>query len=99
MELKSVSGVPFRPVSEGLEDACPMCGTVGHRVMKVTVSNHVEDKYWAFLRSDWYRFCPNGKCDMVYYDNATRTYFLRGEVKTRVFQKGAPIGRYATACQ
>lgn len=93
--LKTVSGLSFEPVQKYtdlkdeklIEKTCPMCGNVGFKVMKVTVSNHVNSVYWKHLTDKWYFFCPTPECEMVYYNNKMQVYFSKIEVKTVVFHK------------
>jgi copper chaperone CopZ/bacterioferritin-associated ferredoxin len=107
LELRSVSGRSF-PVSEiflklakegaGTRDICPACGSRGHMVMKVTVSNHVDSSMWRLLRSEWFWFCSNPRCSIVYYNNDLGVYFLKDEVRTRVFHKEPPGDRPVCYC-
>lgn len=80
------------------KDMCPACGSKGHMVMKVTVSNHVDSRYWKLLGSEWFWFCPNPDCSVVYYNNTLSIYFLKGEVKTRVFHKEKAMDRPVCYC-
>lgn len=63
-------------------EICPLCSNVGKRVLQVTVSTHIYPEDWKLLM-DGFRFCSNPTCAMMYYNNATGTYFLKSEVKTR----------------
>jgi len=54
LEFKSVGGRSFRVSERYLEfsksgvlprDVCPLCGSKGYRVMKVTASNHVDFRF------------------------------------------------------
>lgn len=107
MELKSVLGKPVR-VSESfaqlvsskadVKPLCPACGLKGFTVMKVTVSNHVDPAFWRLLGSEWFWFCPNPACDVVYYNNELGLYFLKEEVRSRVFHKERDPGRPVCYC-
>lgn len=61
---------------------CPLCSKSGKRVLQVTVSTHVNPEDWNLLM-DGFRFCSSISCPMMYYNNATVTYFLKSEVRTR----------------
>lgn|GEM_PF-246143 len=107
MELKSITGRPLKVSTKYLElsrddvgpkDVCPISGSRGHRVMKVTVSNHVDSKFWYYLKSDWFWFCNDPKCPVVYYNNELAVYFLKDEVKTKVFQKESLEDRPVCYC-
>lgn len=66
-----------------------VCGATGWKVKKITVGNHVNPEYWHLLSDDFY-FCPNPKCEVVYFNG--RVTFTTKEVKTKVFlkEKGSP---------
>ena len=63
-------------------ERCPLCFNPGRRVLQVTVSNHVYPEDWKLLM-DGFRFCSGNACPMIYFNNATATYFLKSEIKTR----------------
>jgi copper chaperone CopZ len=107
VELRSVTGKPLKISMEYMElsregvkpkDVCPVSGSRGHRVMKVTVSNHVDSRLWHYLKSDWFWFCSDPGCPVVYYNNELGVYFLKDEVKTRVFQKELSEDRPVCYC-
>lgn len=81
-----------------IKSLCPVCGSKGFMVMKVTVSNHVDPSFWRLLRSEWFWFCPNSGCDVVYYNNELGVYFLKDEVRSRVFHKERSPGRPVCYC-
>jgi len=105
--LRSVTGRALKVSTEYIElskggarpkDVCPVNGSRGHRVMKATVSNHVDSSFWRYLKSDWFWFCDDPKCPVVYYNNELEVYFLRDEVKTKVFQKELSEDRPVCYC-
>ncbi len=63
-------------------EMCPLCSNPGKRVLQVTVSTHVYPEDWKLL-FDGFRFCSDTICPMIYYNNATETYFLKSEIKTK----------------
>ncbi len=106
--LRSASGASyevhssFRKMSKlghkRIEAICPLCGERGHRVLKVTVTNHVDSSYWSMLKDKWYWFCSNPSCKMVYYNNESEIYFMKDEVKTRVYHKESDPSRPVCYC-
>jgi len=106
--LRSVSGKLFKvnqlfedismTDGKGAEGLCPLCGGKGHMVLKATVTNHVDSAYWPLLKDKWYWFCTNSSCDMVYYNNNSGLYFLRNEVRSRVFHKERDPSRPVCYC-
>lgn len=94
--IRSVRGKQIA-VSEGYLEAsmedprvkmetCPLCSNKGKRILQVTVSNHVDPEDWRLIM-DGFRFCYNTNCNMMYYNNATETYFLKSEVKPDSVQR------------
>ncbi len=83
-EPTSVTGRPLRLLSgTGVDPrSCPLCGEKGDRVLKVTVATHVPERFWPLLSEGFY-FCKNPSCEMFYFNNVHKTYFLKDEVKTR----------------
>jgi Copper chaperone len=83
-ELLSVTGRSIGSVSRAGVDpgSCPICGERGVRVLKVTVATHVPERFWSLLSEGFY-FCKNPSCEMFYFNNTSKTYFLKDEVKTR----------------
>ncbi len=82
--LTSVTGrsVSSIPGTEADPRRCPACGEQGVRVLKVTVATHVSERFWPLLSEGFY-FCRNPSCEMFYFNNDSKTYFLKDEVKTR----------------
>lgn len=82
--LLTVTGkrVPVRGGDGADPRACPICGERGLRVLKVTVATHVPERFWSHLSEGFY-FCNNPACEMFYFNNVSKTYFLKDEVKTR----------------
>lgn len=82
--LLTVTGkrIPAGVEAEADPRACPLCGDRGLRVLKVTVATHVPEKFWSHLSEGFY-FCSNPACGMFYFNNVSKTYFLKDEVKTR----------------
>ncbi len=103
----SVGGVEFSPSSKYLElgeagektlsKVCPMCGEKGLRVLKSNVGNHVDPSYWSLLDNNFW-FCPTRDCDMVYFNNVRKIYFLKGEVRVPVFHKESGRDRPVCYC-
>ncbi len=82
--------IHLREESERDQRVCPVCGERGLRVLKVTVATHVPEKFWSHLTEGFY-FCSNPSCEMFYFNNVSKTYFLKDEVKTRFgLKEGEP---------
>ena len=94
--FKSVSGIEFKANDNYLEayesgldsyvKTCPSCGVEGLKVLKSNVGNHVDYKYWNLLDNNFW-FCPTSNCNIVYYNNRRKIYFLKNEVNVPVFHK------------
>ncbi len=82
--LRSVTGRSIQSISRAEPDPrrCPACGEQGVRVLKVTVATHVPERFWPLLSEGFY-FCRNPSCEMFYFNNGSKTYFMKDEVKTR----------------
>jgi copper chaperone CopZ len=83
-DLRSVTGRSIASTPRAGPDyrRCPVCGEQGVRVLKVTVATHVPERFWSLLSEGFY-FCKNPSCEMFYFNNTSKTYFLKDEVKTR----------------
>jgi copper chaperone CopZ len=58
---------------------------------------HVKEEYWPFL-GQGFRFCWTPSCDVVYYNNEAKVYFLKDELKSRVGIKEDSPPRPACYC-
>jgi uncharacterized protein with PIN domain len=81
---RSVTGRSIASIPGARSDLrrCPVCGEQGVRVLKVTVATHIPERFWSLLSEGFY-FCKNPSCEMFYFNNMSKTYFLKDEVKTR----------------
>ena len=63
---------------------CPVSGTVGTRVDLVTVKALLSMAALHRLEGKAYRFCPEPSCDLVYFDRAAGSVFLKQDLSIRV---------------
>jgi ribosomal protein S28E/S33 len=66
--------------------ACPVSGTAGKRVELLTVKGLLRESALVRLHPGDHHFCPEPACDVVYFDNAGRTY-LRRDLRVAVWEK------------
>lgn len=76
---------------------CPTCGTTGKTVPLLTLKALLIPSALASLEAgEAYRFCPEARCDVVYF-SPTRRY-TRAAVKVAVYQKDPHPGTPACYC-
>jgi len=68
-------------------NTCPESRTIGPRVELVTVKALLRSSALRCLEGMNYRFCPAPDCDVVYFDNAIGSRFLKADLLVRVGQK------------
>src|SRR5262249_30889757 len=83
------------PASTSPSARCPECGTAGRPVESVTVKAMLTTGALASYEHHAYRFCPDGRCSVVYFGEEGTT-FKTSDVRERVWQK-EPAGR-RTVC-
>jgi hypothetical protein len=69
---------------------CPASGTSGVPVHLLTVKALLTEEALTRLRVSDHRFCPDPRCDVVYFD-ALGGCFRRGDIRVPVWQK-EPFG-------
>ncbi|MFW9778414.1 MAG: hypothetical protein ACFFE8_06120 [Candidatus Heimdallarchaeota archaeon] len=74
---------------EGKTDTtfCPISGTNGLALRKITMTNHVHPAYWVHLTEEGFYFCSERGCPVVYFNNMTKSYFGRSDLRVAVMQK------------
>ncbi|KKK74498.1 hypothetical protein LCGC14_2883150, partial [marine sediment metagenome] len=77
---------------------CPVSGSKGLIVKKITMRNHIQEKYWDIISDTNYFFCPQKKCPIIYFNNEKSYYFLEDGVKTRVAHKDGEEPRPICYC-
>ena len=63
---------------------CPLSGTVGPRVDRITLKALLRPDALRRLDGTTFRFCPAADCDVVYFDPRTRSIFTNGDLAVRV---------------
>ncbi len=83
--VRSVEGKVFTKITI-LDDKkkryCNVCGKEGKHVLPVTISTHIDVKYWHLITDSFY-FCFTEDCPIIYFDNYNNIYFSKDEVKTK----------------
>jgi hypothetical protein len=94
--VKSVGGeeLSFQMTNgrgEDQEDVrfCPLSGTRGIRLRRITMTNHVHPIYWSRITEKGFYFCRERECPIVYFNNTTKSYFAQSELRVAVMQKMA----------
>ncbi|MBI2843913.1 MAG: (2Fe-2S)-binding protein [Armatimonadetes bacterium] len=64
-------------------DMCGCCGAVGLPVLALTMRNMVRDDLQSLV-DEGFRFCSTPECQVVYFDNGSRRYFSKADLKVRV---------------
>ncbi|MFW9779853.1 MAG: hypothetical protein ACFFE8_13440 [Candidatus Heimdallarchaeota archaeon] len=68
---------------------CPLSGTKGIRLRRITMTNHVHPIYWSHLTEKGFYFCKERDCPIVYFNNVTKVYFSQQELRVAVMHKMA----------
>ena len=74
-----------RPPNESA--LCPRSRSAGARVGLVTLKALLKTEALRRLDGREYRFCDDPGCDIVYFDDAVQSQFLKSDLRTRVGQK------------
>lgn len=77
---------------------CPRCEEKGRKVDHSTPGALLRSEAKERLAAGEYRFCRNGSCDVVYFDETNDVTFLTGDLKVPVFQKSADPNRPVCYC-
>jgi hypothetical protein len=72
---------------------CPVSGTPGLPVRRVTLKALLRPDALRRLEGDDYRFCPAPACDVVYFDHESDSLFLTGHLTVAVGEKNRNDGR------
>ena len=83
--------------AEELHSICPVSGTRGKRLELLTVKALLRESALVRVSVTEHHFCPDAKCDVVYFDAAGSTY-RRDDVRVRVWEKELPGGRTICYC-
>jgi hypothetical protein len=94
MDSKIITTVSKRSINVwdnvGITDKikqCPISGTKGLIVKKITLRGHVDENYWNIISDENFFFCPNKNCELIYFNNEKLYYFSSDDVKSRVSHK------------
>jgi Zinc binding domain len=79
-----------RAIDDGRAIVCPVSGSSGAAVDRQTVKALLVESALGRLQPGDYRFCPDGACDVVYF-NAAGHQFFTDDVRVPVWQK-LPFG-------
>lgn len=72
--------------SEVARRTCPVCGLTGKKVAGQTVKAMLAVSLREIVKDD-FRFCPNEKCEVVYFSTDGRQRFTRSQIREKVYQK------------
>jgi len=78
---------------------CPICDTPGLKVKYVTVKSLVVEEKASCVKEVDYFLCPNPKCEIVYFSPDDKTYFLKADLKVRVWLKDDGLDVPLCYCQ
>ncbi len=76
---------------------CPASGTAGAPVELLTVKALLTEPALSRLSAIDHRFCPNPRCDVVYF-NALGDCYRRQDLRVPVWQKEPPGARLVCYC-
>ena len=81
------------PTREAGLARCPVTGTVGRKVDRITLKALLRSEALRRLDGGRYFFCPAPDCDVVYFNNEAGSVFRKGDLTVRVGlkEKDAPI--------
>lgn len=65
---------------------CPQSGSAGRVVERQTIKALLTEQALARLEPSEYRFCPDARCDIVYF-SGTGTHFGTADLRVPVWQK------------
>lgn len=89
-KLLSVSGVELSPCDArpqefilSQDNTCGCCGAEGSPVRPLTMHNMVKDELQSLI-AEGFHFCSTPECKVVYFNNPSRRYFLKTDLKVRV---------------
>ncbi|MHA2029179.1 MAG: hypothetical protein ACW98K_06500 [Candidatus Kariarchaeaceae archaeon] len=66
---------------------CPLSNTKGKRLLRKTLANHLDPKYWNMIIEPGYYFCPNSGCPVIYYNRDYNVICSLSEIRTPVMHK------------
>ena len=66
---------------------CPTSHTIGHKVDLITVKALLKGSALRLLEGKDYLFCPDAKCDVVYFDRTASSVFRKHDLVVRVGRK------------
>ena len=76
----------IQPPAKELE-RCPQSCSVGSRVGLITLKALLGAAALRRLVGRNYRFCADPECEVVYFDQAARSVYVKSDLRTRVGQK------------
>lgn len=76
---------------------CTTCQTTGQPVDELTVKALLTDVALRRFEQSAYRFCPDPSCEVVYFDQAGRT-FIKQDIRVPVWQKESLGNRMICYC-
>lgn len=93
--IVSVSGISlkYNPTISEIEgkNICPISFEKGQRLLRKTLANHVQPRYWDIINEEGFFFCRTKDCSVVYFNNEKKLYFGFEDVRSIVMHK-MPIG-------
>ena len=104
MLAKSITTVSGEEIAlaQGLKNLeiniCPITQNKGFIIMKITLRNHVQEKFWDIISDKNYFFCPAKDCPIIYFNNEKNYYFTEKDIKTRVAHKSGSEPRPICYC-
>ncbi len=95
MNVPFVSSSPRQPQGTGV---CPRCGATGKAVKRVTLESLLKGDALTRSGSDVYRFCPNERCEVVYFAEGGGRIFPKSDLNVRVGIKETVAPRPVCYC-
>lgn len=85
----TLSYQPSLPERERKEGAnfCPLSFTKGKRLLRKTLANHVNPKFWRLIVEKGFFFCDETDCPIVYFSNEKQSYFGLDDLRSVVMHK------------
>jgi hypothetical protein len=82
-------GVPVskEPVQSAASTICGACAIKGRKVENITVEHILKLGYKEQITDTQYYFCKTPSCDVVYFSNETQQYFIKEDLRVRVWLK------------
>lgn len=75
------------PLAQTDRILCPVSRSIGLKVPFITVKALLKGNALRRLKGKAYRFCPEPKCDVVYFDREADSIFEKQDLVVRVGQK------------